>query len=406
MKHYLDHPIIKIQGEAYLSLLICLAPLLNFLSGLNIDMYAPSMPAIANHFAVSAMAVKNTMTIEMFGMALGSIIFGTLIDTMGRKRILMAGLFIYTLASFTAPWCNTFVQLLFVRFIQGFTVASISIGCRALIVDSITGPRYAVAILYTSVVFGFAPIIGPFIGGIIQYHFNWQTNFIAFGIVGFIFLSLLILFVKESIPEKQSLSLKNISSNYWKTIKHKYFMAGIFISAISQIELMIYPTLAPFVVENILHKTALVYGNTALVVGGCYLVGALLNRILLRYQTVKKICELGCWLLIAALILACLFALFWKLNLLTMMIPLILMGIANGLLFPSILGTNISFFTKKAGIAMAIQYCLLTLFASVGLFIISHFHINRLAVLAYLYTVLIVLQLTAFFMAYRSQLSH
>jgi len=100
MKNYLNHAVIKLRKETYLSLLIWLAPLLNFLPGLNIDMYAPSMPAIARHFAVSAMAVKNTMTVEVLGMAVGGIIFGTLIDVIGRKRILILGLFVYTIISF------------------------------------------------------------------------------------------------------------------------------------------------------------------------------------------------------------------------------------------------------------------------------------------------------------------
>ena len=46
MRHYLDHPIITLDKQLYLSLIIILMPILNFLGGINIDIYSPSMPAI------------------------------------------------------------------------------------------------------------------------------------------------------------------------------------------------------------------------------------------------------------------------------------------------------------------------------------------------------------------------
>ncbi len=63
MKRYLEQPILNIKDDAYLTLLIVIAPLLNFLPGLNIDMYAPSMPAIADRCflkSLSQTAVINT----------------------------------------------------------------------------------------------------------------------------------------------------------------------------------------------------------------------------------------------------------------------------------------------------------------------------------------------------------
>jgi len=80
-----NRPLIQLEKASYLNLLIILVPLMNFISGISIDLYAPSMPALATHFASSITLVKNTVTISMLGFALGAILLGVLFDTLGRK---------------------------------------------------------------------------------------------------------------------------------------------------------------------------------------------------------------------------------------------------------------------------------------------------------------------------------
>ena len=102
MKKYLDQPIIPIKDNTYLTLIMILAPLLNFLSGINIDMYAPSMPSIARYYSISTAIAKNTISITVLGVSIGCLLFGALLDSIGRKRSIILGLFLYTLASFMA----------------------------------------------------------------------------------------------------------------------------------------------------------------------------------------------------------------------------------------------------------------------------------------------------------------
>lgn len=401
MKRFLDQPIIPIKSSVYLTLIIIIAPLLNFLSGINIDMYAPSMPSIAQYFSVSIMIIKNTISMTILGMTLGCIIFGTLIDAIGRKRVLLIGTFFYVLASIAATYSHTAFDLMAFRFIQGIMISTITIGCRALIIDNIQGPRYAIAILYTSIAYGSGPIVGPFVGGLIQHNFGWEANFIALAIIAGILFLLLLFFIKESLPQKHSLALRNIFLQYLKVFQHKQFVAGIIICALAQIELMIYPTLGPFIVENVLHRSVLVYGNTAMIVGASYLSGALINRFLLHYTSPKKICYWGCIGLALALVISHIFSAIWTLNLFTFMLPIILLGISVGFIFPNIMAINLQQFPKNAGIAMAAQTVLLTFIVALGLVIINYFDIRGLSNLAIIYTVLVLLQIILFFVVYK-----
>lgn len=401
MKKYLDKSIIEIDSNAYLLLIVFLAPLLNFLAGINIDIYSPSMPAIASYFNASIMATKNTISITLLGWTIGALFTGILIDSLGRKKILVYCLFFYVIASLFALLCHTIHQLMIVRFIQGFTISAITIGCRALIVDIITGPRYPIAILYTSLGYGLGPIIGPFIGGILQHYVGWHANFIALAVIGAFLLFILFIFINESIPKRQPLILKHISSSCLSVIMHRKFISGVIISGLIQIQLMIYPTLGPFIVEGILHRNVLVYGNTALIIGASYLVGTLICRFLLKYITPKNVCYFGYVVLIVGLSLAYVFAILFTLGLATVMLPIILICISAGMVFVNIMGANLRQFPNNVGISMAIQTSLLLLISSAGIFIISHIHIINLLQLALIFSVLIVLELFIFFFGYR-----
>jgi len=402
MKKYLYHPIIRLDKEAYLTLIVVLAPLLNFLSGINIDIYSPSMPSIVSYFHATIIATKNTISVTVLGWTIGAIFFGILIDSVGRKKILVLGIFFYVIASMSAQWCNTIHQLMIVRFIQGFMIATISIGSRALILDNITGERYTIAILYTSIGYGLGPLVGPFIGGILQHYFGWQANFIALAIFGVILLFISVFFIKESMPQRQSLNFRNVTKKCISVLSHRRFIAGVMIGGLIQIQIMLYPTLGPFIVENILHRSVLVYGNTALAVGGSYLLGTLMNRVLLKYMLPKQVCYVGCIILLMGLLISYLFAEIWVINLLTLMIPIILFCISAGLIYANVLGTNLKQFPNNAGIAMAILISLTLLVAAIGIFIISHIHIVGLFQLAVIFSVLVFLEIVIFFFGYRS----
>src|SRR3990167_10202500 len=188
MQNFLNKGFITIKPEKYLKLLILLVPLLNFLPGFTFDLYTPSMPALAHYFNTSIALIKNTVTATLIGFAIGGFINCILLDEFGRRRIILLGLILYIIASIAAIFCHTITQLLIIRFIQGFTAACFTIGCRTIIIDNFKGHQFNIAMLYTSLAYGMGPIIGPFFGGILQHHVGWKANFIAYGVIGFLFL--------------------------------------------------------------------------------------------------------------------------------------------------------------------------------------------------------------------------
>ena len=401
MRKYLNYPLVELKSETYLTLIIFLAPCLYFLSGVNVDIYSPSMPTIAAYFNASVVATKNTISVSLLGWAVGGLTFGILIDSIGRKKVLLVGMFFYVIFSAIAPFCKTIHELQLIRFIQGFSIASI-VGARVLIVDLISGQRYAVAILYTSIGYGLGPIMGPFIGGLLQYYFNWQANFIALTILSLIIFLLLLVFVKESIAVRHPLNFRHVMQRCFSVVSHKKFMAGVVIGGITQIQLMLYPTIGSFIVEKQMHQSVLVYGNSALLVGSAYLIGNLINRLLLKYISPKQICDVGYVVLMIGLATSCLFSVFSTMKLSTVMLPIILTSMSAGFIFPNVLGANLKQFAHSVGIAVAVQSSVLLLISSVGIFLVSHVHVVKLDQLSLILFVLAFFEVVIFYPYYRS----
>ncbi len=389
-------PFTNIENERYLNLIIILIPLMNFLSGISIDLYAPSMPAIAVYFNTSALAVKNTITALILGFGLGSVIFGVLFDAIGRREVILSSLALFIITSLVAPFCHSITQLLIVRFMQGLAVSVVSIGSRTLVVDHFSGHRYLVAMLYTSLAYGSGPVIGPFIGGYLQYHFGWQANFYAYAFFALAIFIMFLVYIHESLPQTKRVPIIHAIGSYKTIVSNPLFIICATVNGAVWVEQLLYPLVGPFLVQTQLGYSPITYGNSALLAGLSYVLGTLSNRLLLKSMTAKQSVALGLALSLLALVIQLVFALTIGLNLWTLVLPVVIMGFSTGFIFPNILSLCMRIFPHNAGVAAAAQTCLLMLATAIGTTVISVINIHRLIDLFWLYLILIVLQCIAF----------
>lgn len=402
LRNSLHNAFISVENDRYLKLLLILAPLLNFLSGITFDLHAPSLPAIATYYNATISSVKNTITISLLGFSIGCILFGTLLDVFGRRPVIFSGLLVYTIASFLALSCGTIDELLFVRFMQGFAVSCLSIGCRTIIIDHFTGHQFKVALLYTSLTFGIGPILAPFIGGFLQYHLGWKANFIAYGVVSFILMIIFALFINESRNKNlEKFSFKNILINYINALKNSSFLPGTMIAGISQVQLLVYTTSGAFLIENILHRSAIVYGNSALVISCGYLFGTITNRFLIKHFQISKLISIGFLLLLFAIIAQIVFSLVGQLNLFTIILPITIIGFSNGFIFINILTCCLRLSSKAAGTATALFTSAVMGIGTLGTDVVSHINVNNLTHLTVIFGTSAIIQFVIFILFFR-----
>lgn len=117
--------------------------------------------------------------IDAYALTLSALILtsGTLADRLGRKRVFIGGVAMFTLASLMCGLSNSMSLLIFARGLQGFGGAAMFATSLALIGQEFRGPERAGAIAAWSATVGGAVAVGPLIGGILTDGLGWQWIF-------------------------------------------------------------------------------------------------------------------------------------------------------------------------------------------------------------------------------------
>jgi EmrB/QacA subfamily drug resistance transporter len=117
--------------------------------------------------------------IDAYALTLSALILtsGTLADRVGRKRVFIGGLAIFTLASLLCGLSGSITVLIGARALQGVGGAAMFATSLALVAQEFRGPERAGAIAAWGATVGGAVAVGPLIGGILTDGLGWQWIF-------------------------------------------------------------------------------------------------------------------------------------------------------------------------------------------------------------------------------------
>ncbi|CDH24556.1 multidrug effflux MFS transporter [Xenorhabdus bovienii] len=377
--------------KRYENFIVFLAPLINSVGGIAIDLYAPSIPSIGRELSASPSLMQNTITITLICYAVGQLFFGILADARGRKSSVILGLLVFLAGSIMATIASSIEILLFARALQGFAIGSCQVVARALLVDNIKGPRLSVAIIYLSLAFGLGPVVAPYIGGAIEVHLGWRYNFILYAIYGCVVLTFVLAGLKESLAPELRRNAFHTVAGYRTILADSRFRASVTILGASFSAFLLWNVFGPYIVQQRLGLSAQYFGTTALGVGACYLTGTLLNRFLIRYVTSGALMLVGLGMfLVGSFIIA--------INPMEITLPNILVGImlvafGQGFIFSNAMARSMSLFPDRAGVAASLQGCLMLAFGSVASAIASALPLHTNMTIAAVFFALFVVSL-------------
>lgn len=161
-----------------------------------------ALPSIGNEFALSSnllnwIALSFTLSISIFVLP-----FGRLADIMGRKKILMIGMTLFSLSSVLCALSYNAYILVTARILQGISGASISVTVVSILTSVFpAGARgkalgLNVAMTYTGL------STGPYLGGLLTKYFGWRSIFVFISIVGILVVISLLKLKQEWVEAK------------------------------------------------------------------------------------------------------------------------------------------------------------------------------------------------------------
>ena len=174
----------------------------------SIDTIFPAFPQMGAQLGADKLAMQQTISVYLLAYALTSVLHGPLSDAIGRRKVILGGLVVFTLASVGCALSMDLGTLLAFRALQGLSAGVGLIVGRAVIRDVLHGDDAQRLMSQVSMIFGIAPAIAPIIGGWILGWSAWPVIFwflVAFSVA---LLLATWMFLPETHPPAARLPLK------------------------------------------------------------------------------------------------------------------------------------------------------------------------------------------------------
>ncbi|WP_439595242.1 multidrug effflux MFS transporter [Falsiroseomonas sp.] len=271
---------------------------LTALGPLGVDMYLPAFPAMGTELAASPAAIQRTLAVFLLGMAAGQLVYGPLSDRLGRRRPLMIGMVVFTLASIGCALASSADALVALRLAQALGGCVGVVVARAVVRD-LCDERGAVRMMsMLMLAMGAAPILAPMLGGWLLAALGWRAIFWFLAIYGGLALLVMVRWLPESLPPEQRRrdGLGQVMLVYLQLLRDRRFLSHALAGALPMAGLFAYLVGSPNLLMQV-HglgpvEYGMAFGANAF---GLILASQIISRLVRRGQPAR--------LLVAGLVL-------------------------------------------------------------------------------------------------------
>jgi EmrB/QacA subfamily drug resistance transporter len=176
-------------------LAVCVATFMLLVDVTIVNVALPSIQRDLNASLTSLQWVVDAYAVSLSALLLTA---GTLADRLGRKRLFVAGVAIFTLSSLVCGLANTSTVLNIARGLQGIGGAAMFATGLALIAQEFEGRERGTAIAAWGATVGLAVAVGPLAGGALTEWLSWSWIFFVNVPIGLFALVLAHLRMRES----------------------------------------------------------------------------------------------------------------------------------------------------------------------------------------------------------------
>lgn len=160
-------------------IILLVASLSSFLVPFTASSIVVALPAMALQFHADAVTLGWITSTYIIAAAVFIVPFGRYADIVGRKKVFLAGILVFTIASLLCAFSPAVEILIGARFLQGIGGAML-FATSVAIVTQVYGPGergWALGITIATVYAGLS--IGPFLGGILTDNLGWPAIFLV-----------------------------------------------------------------------------------------------------------------------------------------------------------------------------------------------------------------------------------
>ena len=336
------------------------------------DLYLPALPAISQALHTSTHTIQLTLSFYFAGFALSHFFYGPTSDHFGRKPPLIIGLTLCCISCLACALSQTAPYFLACRLLQGLGAGAAAALYRSILRDLYSGQSLAVLSSYIGVGRVFLLALAPLIGAYIHMHCGWPTLFIVLAVYACICLVLTTTILTETRPRQSSPFLyRKVLKHTGQLIQHRAFMGYTLTVMLAFSCIVAWLATIPLLLQQQLGLSAIQFGWVAAVSGGFFIVGGVINALLLPRYGIQYLLYAGIGLcILAGLLMLCL-SLCVPMSTAVITLPIIVFIIGSSAIFPNAYTGAFEPFPHIAGTASAIFGAIQMLGGVVGSAIMS-----------------------------------
>lgn len=266
--------------------LVVLLGALTAVPSLSLDFYLPALPTIARETGSGQAAAQLTITGCLLGFAVGLLVAGPLSDAHGRRRPLLVGVAVYSVAGLACAFAPTIGVLIALRVLQGAAGAFGMVTGNAIVRDRASGTAAAKLFSVLMLANGVAPILGPVLGAQVLLATDWRGLFVVLAVLGTLVFAAAWRWLPEtlSVDRRRAASIGGAGRTFAFLLHDRPLVGYTLGRAFGASALLAYVAASPFVFQDVYGLSAqgfaVVFGvNSA----GLVLMGQLSGRLVGRF---------------------------------------------------------------------------------------------------------------------------
>jgi len=177
---------------------LCIA--LNALDGFDVLAISFAAPGIAAEWGVDRATLGIVLSMELLGMAAGSVLIGNVADRIGRRPTILGCLMVMTAGMFAATVASGVEMLSAIRFLTGIGIGGMLSSTSAMVAEFSNDKRRGLNVALNIAGYSTGAILGGLVASaLLASTGDWRSVFMLGGVASAAMIPLAVLFLPESI---------------------------------------------------------------------------------------------------------------------------------------------------------------------------------------------------------------
>lgn len=172
---------------------------LNALDGFDVLSISFASPGIAADWGIDRAALGIVLSMELVGMAIGSLFLGGIADRIGRRATILSCLGLMTLGMLGAATASGIEILSAWRVLTGLGIGGMLAATNAAVAEAANAKHRSLAVILMAAGYPVGTIIGGSISAVLLAQFDWRAVFVFGAVCSTLFVPIVLYFAPESV---------------------------------------------------------------------------------------------------------------------------------------------------------------------------------------------------------------